>query len=52
MAHHDLVEPSARSEPFSTIVEGKVYLWGGFNLDLAKGQISLQEFVAIICLPL
>ncbi len=41
-------EPSARSGSFCSHVEGKTYLWGGFNKDVFERKTSLQEFTASV----
>ena len=41
-------EPSARSSSFSSCVEGKTYLWGGFNRELLEKKTSLEEFAAFV----
>ena len=40
-------EPSARFGSFSSIVEGKIYLWGGDNENL-KTKTAFEEFAASV----
>lgn len=39
-------EPSARSSFIYSLVDGKLYIWGGLNKDVLLEKTSLEEFAA------